>query len=690
MAAAAAKRSLSTLEGEPNLKRRRTLPGASPANPNEHFFIAMDEDMKFIVDESNETADSFLIRAPPGSGKSTLAQLLCARHNFVYLPLNDFRLDGKLCAGLVLVQLQTAAGRKLDINGCLRLLHDQGRGVAVDEAQLLWDDVTSDLCLCFVKPTYPFRRLLFTTNSEHVVNGEFKVTPAEIFKKWSWRAQMPCEPQKSEEMAPQLGECGVYLQSGAIEVLAHMSGLHRGIFVRALHWVHSVQKSTNCTEPWASKRLVAEVLRDPEKFQESLLSSRAVRVNGRNAVPPPALQALAEGVSKASSFPAEMVRRALTLGFVRPATGRDPGPTQFPEYDLKNGRYQIANSLQAVEYRKELADSGIELTSDPPCRAADVLLRCLPHFFLHELVRMVKQDLEAGEEAHHFYAASKSVPLPYENAWNDLLLETFNKDLLPLQKRACTVDTKSKPDFLWERSSEELKLSFVIEAVMWDNEINEHMERFLQNHLNSKTLNYQKSTSPGWASARGLWIIAPTEKQAETSMKKAELARVPGESCDVEVMGVVPQPGYCGMIFLCLQSDGVVFRAEVPCDGVPRKLTTGEGERLRVDVARRVTCWGRVLVLQKAEELAGWIGAQVAFLGEKRADLVVRSFEAYTGRMFAEASEEKLAEVIGDRMRRQLEEARLFEDRDLFHKLNSITPVAVAARLIAARDWREV
>lgn len=673
---------------------RRTLPGSGPANPEDNFFIDVNSDVAYIRDVLGEVKSSYLIRAPPGSGKTTLAQQL----GFPYIALNECtNIDGLLDESCVLQRLRDCVKNKfptevnvdsLGLADCMVKVRKDS-AVVVDEAQLLFElPSSSSLYQSFIKPAVDGSVVLFTTNSEHLRGEKLVISPMEIHKRLYWRAWLPCD--KFDHMKIQLEECGILLAIDAIETLAHMCGLHRGIFIKALQWVATKQQEPD-REPawWDCRRLLSEVQRDLTAFQETLFSSRAVRVNGGTLMPPPALQALAESVAVGTAFSAEMLRDALVRGFLRPS--QDIGSPEFQVYGVRNdeSNYVLANPLQAVHYRGALAEAGVKYEVTPPQRAADVLLRCLPSFLFFQVACLVRSDSSPEEQKQVFYANAKNFPLPHENAWNDFLLVTFNKGLSETEKWATTQHSTSKPDFVWEGDH----WFFVIEAVMWDNAVTQHIDRFVHDETKQNTLLYRKNEEPGWHNSRGLWIIGQEEQAVTDQMNKAAKSRVAGSSCDVEVMGVVPQSGYRSMTFLYWQSDSVVFKTDIPCDSVPRKLTTGADGTLRVEVARKVTDWGRITQLKRyvmemktTAELADWIRQQFSIESLPGVDLIAQSLRHFTGRMFVQATEEKLAQVIGDRKKSQLNEARFLNDTVLFKQINGVDPLAAAARLIAARD----
>lgn len=685
----------------------RKLPGSQPADPDKHFFIDVTADVAYITSATSMVRSTYLIRAPPGSGKTTFARQLCKLNSFLYLPLNEFTgtpvgVDVEQVLARLRQAVRETTETTVDVDSlraheCIEKLCGAGHAVVVDEAQLLFElDQSNVLYQCLIKPTDENALvILFTTNSEYVQHGKLLISPPEIHKKFYWHGRMPFDEEALTKMKSQLEECNVFLEIDAIDALVNMSALHRGIFVSALRWVASHQEE-GIHEAWNGQKLASEVQRNFKSFQMNLLSSRAVKVNGGATIPPPALQALAEGVAATAAFSTEMLRDAMVKGFIRPA--QDTGSQEFLEYgmSLETPRYVLANHLQAVLYRDALTDAGIKCQLDAPQRSADILLRCLPRFFFHKLVSLARTDSSSKDMEQIFYSKARSVPLPHENAWNDLLLNTFNEDGSAFKKDATTQNSTSKPDFVWERDEGGPKTLFVIEAVMWAADVAEHIGRFVYKDTVQKTRLYRKSDKPDWANARGLWIIGETVGDTKDKMQVAADSKVFGSSCDVEVMGIVPHRGYRSMTFLYWQSNGTFFEAEIPCDGVPRKLSGADGT-LQVDVARRVVDWGRVVELRhyvmmqrSREELAEWIRQQVSHKSQQQVDLVVKSFVDFTGKMFAEASKDELAQVIGDRKTSQLQRAKDWGARDLYDELCEVDPVAVAARLSAARDARDM
>ena len=174
--------------------------------------------------------------------------------------------------------------------------------------------------------------LLFSASGDAATASALIVsTPAEITQKYMWTP--PCS---TLELKEQLEEAGVRLDEKSIKFFIQFCGGHRGIFIAAMRWVQSKQRSG--ISRWAFPQTVGFVRNSygggdwdcaNTEILGYLRESRAVRVNGLykdvNKVP----REFAELLCKGSKALPQHVRRDLTIhGFVVPKYSGTEGEFQ--------------------------------------------------------------------------------------------------------------------------------------------------------------------------------------------------------------------------------------------------------------------------------------------------------------------------------------------------------------------------
>jgi hypothetical protein len=116
--------------------------------------------------------------------------------------------------------------------------------VIVDEAHIIFntkdDDVFDFVYTNFLKHSAGLTALFFGTTSERVTStGGICHSPPEMSKKFFWSGKF----EVSDDLATELQDSGALLSAAAVAALAHISGLHRGIFARLGDWVEETQRA---------------------------------------------------------------------------------------------------------------------------------------------------------------------------------------------------------------------------------------------------------------------------------------------------------------------------------------------------------------------------------------------------------------------------------------------------------------
>ncbi|CAE7906501.1 unnamed protein product, partial [Symbiodinium sp. KB8] len=215
-------------------------------------------------------------------------------------------------------------------------------------------------------------------------------TPVEISQKFMWTAPF----SYTTDLGDQLKAAGVRLDKESIEFFIHFCGGHRGIFIAAMHWVQSKQRSG---ESWSFTTTVGSVRNShgngdwdcsDAEILGALKKSRAVKVNGQYSsvenTPKEFVELLCGG---ARPIRQDMRKELAISGFVLPKCDSEE---EFQELNWTNDdlRYRVANPLQALYYRFQLKKScGLELQFEQsePQGCADLLMRALPYMLFSKV-----------------------------------------------------------------------------------------------------------------------------------------------------------------------------------------------------------------------------------------------------------------------------------------------------------------
>jgi hypothetical protein len=578
--------------------------GRTP-KPNKDFYISTVKDVERVHQEATD-GSTILVRGPPATGKSTLAEALRDTHpctkesmqqkkrSYVYIAAQHLGTSvSGANATVVNDKLKELLNEESNLNGelpssdtpvlkdthaVLKWLADRNVALAVDEAHLIfetqYDPHLKSLYSAFLKHDSQPTVLFFTTTSESVrpETGTIQHSPAEIGKKFFW-------PGKFEvaDVVAALEFSPIQLDDKAAEALAHVSGLHRGIFVRLGKWVQDIQEQRPDREGWSEKELYRHIKLGMERmpgvscshFETYLHASRAVKVNGGLRIPRPFLYALAKGAinNGDEKFSAQEMVLAVTAGFLQPKPTSSVSGALVP-YNDYYGTFVLGNQLQADHYQDEPDKQGMVFHGKPFNTAADVVLEIVPKLRLYSLLDPVHHAA-----ARPFSATGAGLPVPHEDCWNDQIRKLFGRG-------AGTHHSSDKglgmPDFtcaFTDESSESSesanrRVAVVMDSVMaQSSSIQLHFDRFLPEGIESKKL-YQPSSNVD-INLRSLLIIGGNKDDVKRNM--AAVKRGKGSE-DVEILGLCPRHGYTAMTFCWFTSEGECLSEDVACDSVPQRL----------------------------------------------------------------------------------------------------------------------
>lgn len=235
---------------------------SQPPDPQSHFYISTDSDIAELISHLNPQ-DLVLVRGPPSTGKSTIAEAICRRHpydkkskerSFVFLgaqALEEVLMtkdSNKITTKIISIlndksNLDDALEDVKDLTAAFSWLIQNNVAVVVDEAHMIFNTASDEklkyICSAFLKHPQKMTAVFFSTTSETVAtSGHLSHSPGDISKKFFWAGQF-----EVEGLEEQLKDAGVRLSIAAITALAHISGLHRGVFVRLCEWVEKQQST---------------------------------------------------------------------------------------------------------------------------------------------------------------------------------------------------------------------------------------------------------------------------------------------------------------------------------------------------------------------------------------------------------------------------------------------------------------
>ena len=345
-------------------QKRRILPPLSdPADPQKHVFLSLtDYDKK--IDKLFEGDDEVVfIRGGVAIGKTTLAEHLAREfpQKYVNVPFTGAGIAPSWKMGTV-EALEKAIGKKTARDGlefkfrnALKLARDNNLTLVYDEAHTLFS--SPELCSELFKSStaYKPKILLFSASGDASTASTLIVsTPGEITQKYMWTPPL----NSTSELREQLKEAGVRLDQKSIKFFIPFCGGHCGIFIAAMRWVQSKQRSG--ISRWAFPQTVGFVRNSYDggdwdcaktEILGYLRESRAVRVNGLYKDVSNVPREFAELLCKGSATLPQHVRRDLTIhGFVVPKYSGTEREFQQLDWMTEGTEYRAANPLLASYY----------------------------------------------------------------------------------------------------------------------------------------------------------------------------------------------------------------------------------------------------------------------------------------------------------------------------------------------------
>ena len=535
-------------------QKRRILPPLNdPADPENHVFFSLTNYDKKIDKLFEGGGKVVFIRGGVAIGKTTLAKHLAREfpQKYVNVPFTGAGMLHAWIMGTV-EALEKAIGKKtardgLEFRNALKLARDNNLTLVYDEAHTLF--TSPALCSALFKSHTAYRPkiLLFSASGDASIASTLIVpTPGEITQKYMWTPPL----NFTSELREQLEEAGVRLDQKSIEFFMQFCGGHRGIFIAAMRWVQSKQRSG--LSRWAFRQTVGFVRNsydggDWDCAQTEILGylreSRAVRVGGLYKDVSNLPREFAELLCKGSTTLPEHVRRDLTIhGFVVPKYSGTEGEFQELDWTTDCTEYRAANPLLASYYfhnLKKRHNLQVHFESSKPQHCADLLMRALPFLLFSRVVSFEANTSELGAEDG----------LPSEEQYNDAICTTL-KDMTyqPISTKQSRKG-EGNPDIALEIGGEK----FFLEGVKLRGGINSHLQRF-NNMTNNKN-----------AKHKGLYIIGNDNKKMRDTVNKTQ-------AVDVQVIGLVPNIAHTAYN-VHVKSKGMIINTfNVECDLVARRL----------------------------------------------------------------------------------------------------------------------
>ena len=226
-------------------QKRRILPPLSKAaDPQNHVFISLaDYDQKIDHQLFEGGHDAVFIRGGVAIGKTTLAEHLAREfpQKYVNVPFSGKGTDWEMST---VEAVEEAIAMKIDRDGsefknARKLAKENDLTLVYDEAHTLFSSPV--LCAALFKShtAYKPKLLLFSASGDASTASTLIVSQVEIVQKYMWTPPL----SSTLELEEQLEEAGVGLDQKSIKFFMQFCGGHRGIFIAAMRWVQSKQRS---------------------------------------------------------------------------------------------------------------------------------------------------------------------------------------------------------------------------------------------------------------------------------------------------------------------------------------------------------------------------------------------------------------------------------------------------------------
>ena len=569
--------------GTPAKKLRILPPLNKAADPQNHVFLSLTDCDKKLDKLFEGDNDFVFIRGGVATGKTTLAAHLARQfpNKYIMVPFTgageESVWERRTVEAIAQATSQTIKTDKLD--KALELAAERKLTLVYDEAHTLF--ASQELCTALFKSSDGYRPkvLLFSASGEASSKQQLVATPVEISQKFMWTAPF----SYTTDLGDQLKAAGVQLDKESIEFFIHFCGGHRGIFIAAMHWVQSKQRSG---ESWSFTTTVGSVRTShgngdwdcsDAEILGALKKSRAVKVNGQYSsvenTPKEFVELLCGG---ARPIRQDMRKELAISGFVLPKCDSEE---EFQELNWTNDdlRYRVANPLQALYYRFQLKKScGLELQFEQsePQGCADLLMRALPYMLFSKVVSFEAGKSELAKDC-----------LPHEQQYN-LAIHSVLQDMgySTLAPEASETG-KGKPDLAVKIGAE----TFIIELAR--SKIPQHLKRF------------QDLKDYKIASHKGLCIIGNNKETMLQTVKKTD-------GRDVQIIGLVPNIAHTAYT-VHVKSKGIepINTFRVDCDLVARRLVLkddGEPELYSVQSLKSVNLSPKAQSRRWVRSLVGW------------------------------------------------------------------------------------
>ena len=502
--------------GQTGGRKKLALPPlTSPANPEDHVFIPLEE-YGAKIEDLFQGEEFVFIRGGVGVGKSTLGQHLGREHpdRFVSVHFGDGEYDSwckNIVEGIKAATAKEVNKSDTQLEDALGLAKEGDRILVLDEAHTIFN--LERIRTLLLKSSVHPKVLFLSASGEGSASSP--TTPSEIVRKFFWT---PAIPEVDNHFIRQLEQAGVCLDEDSIEFFMKFCGGHRSIFMAAMKWVREKQNGVG----WNYSQAVTNVRKsmfgnwlESGSILNELAQSRAVKVNGQfgdiEMVPMVFIKLLCERPAQIRSA---RERREMTIhGFAVPVP--EAGHKEFRKVDWTqaNTRYAVSNPVMASYYREQLKDfRGLEVRVDPdiPVSCLDLLLRAIPYLTFARVVGYAPNAAAASA-----LSASNS---PFEDQYNRAIIDALTE--LGYLAHSCESPTAGKVDVCVSIADK----TFSMEGIM--------AHRGPRDHADHRK-RFDNPSLGAYSTATHKFTIGSTER---TVRDRVNATRAEG----VEIIGLVP------------------------------------------------------------------------------------------------------------------------------------------------------